>query len=87
LYDRYKNHGFTVVEVAREYRNDSKWRSFIEKDGVDWTDLLAMEENHSVGDAYGLRSKAGSCFLIDKDGIVIKVNPTKEELEAVLASL
>ena len=84
LYDQNRDKDFTVVEVAREFRNDSKWRAFIEKDGADWTDLLAMEENHSVGDAYGLRETAGSFFLIDKDGVVIKVNPTKEEIEAVL---
>jgi peroxiredoxin len=87
LYDRYKDKGFTVVEVAREFRNDSKWRAFIEKDGADWTDLLAMDENHSVGNVYGLSNAAGSTFLIDKDGIVLKVNPTKEEIEAVLANL
>lgn len=84
LYDQNRDKDFTVVEVAREFRNDSKWRAFIEKDGADWTDLLAMEENHSVGDAYGLREKAGSIFLIDKEGVIIKVNPTKEEIEAVL---
>jgi peroxiredoxin len=87
LYERYEDKGFTVVEVAREYRNDAKWRAFIEKDGAGWTDLLAMEENHSVGDAYGLRNAAGATFLIDKDGIVIKVNPTQEEIEAVLGNL
>lgn len=87
LYDRYKDKGFTVVEVAREFRNDSKWRSFIEKDGADWTDLLAMEDKHSVGDAYGLKHKAGSYFLIDKEGTIIKINPTNEEMEAILAGL
>lgn len=84
IYDQNRDKNFTVVEVAREFRNDSKWRAFIEKDGANWTDLLAMEEDHSVGDAYGLREKAGSIFLIDKDGVIIKVNPTKEELEATL---
>ncbi|MCR5019169.1 MAG: TlpA family protein disulfide reductase [Bacteroidales bacterium] len=84
LYDQNRDKDFTVVGVAREFRNDSKWRSFIEKDGAGWTDLLAMEEYHSVGDAYGLREKAGSVFLIDKEGIVIKINPAREEIQAVL---
>ena len=87
LYDRYSDKDFTVVEVAREFRNDSKWRTFIEKDGADWTDLLAMEENHSVGDAYGLKHTAGSIFLIDKEGTIFKINPSMEEIEAVLAGL
>ena len=84
VYDRYKDEGFTVVEVAREFRNDLRWRDFIEKDGAEWADLLAMEDNHYVGDEYGLSTSAGGTFLIDREGTVIKINPTREEIEAVL---
>lgn len=87
VYDRNKEKGFVVVEVAREIKDDSKWRSYIEKDGADWTDLLAMEENHAVGNAYGCGIKAGGTFLIDRNGCVIKVDPTREEIEAALAGL
>ena len=87
VYDRNKEKGFVVVEVAREIKDDSKWRNYIEKDGADWTDLLAMEENHSVGNAYGCGIKAGGAFLIDRNGCVIKVDPTREEIEAALAGL
>ena len=87
VYDRNKEKGFVVVEVAREIKDDSKWRNYIEKDGADWTDLLAMEENHSVGNAYGCGIKAGGTFLIDRNGCVIKVDPTREEIEAAIAGL
>ena len=86
LYDRNRDKDFVVVEVAREIKDDTAWRNYIAKDGADWVDLLAMEENHSVGNAYGCGIKAGGTFLIDKNGYVIKVDPTKEEIEAALAS-
>lgn len=86
LFDRNRDKDFVVVEVAREIKDDTAWRNYIAKDGADWVDLLAMEENHSVGNAYGCGIKAGGTFLIDKNGFVIKVDPTKEEIEAALAS-
>ena len=86
LYDRNRDKDFVVVEVAREIKDDTAWRNYIAKDGADWVDLLAMEENHSVGNAYGCGIKAAGTFLIDKNGYVIKVDPTKEEIETALAS-
>jgi thiol-disulfide isomerase/thioredoxin len=86
LYDRNKDKDFTVVEVSREFRNDSRWRETISKDGAGWTDLLAMEKDHSVGNAYGLERIAGGIFLIDKEGTVIKIDPTLTEIEALLNS-
>ena len=86
LYDRNKDKDFTVVEVSREFRNDLRWREDISKDGAEWTDLLAMEKDHSVGNAYGLERVAGGIFLIDKEGTVIKIDPTLTEIEAVLNS-
>ena len=86
LYERNKDKDFTVVEVAREFRNDLRWRGDISKDGAEWTDLLAMEKDHSVGNAYGLERIAGGIFLIDKEGTVIKIDPTVAEIEALLDS-
>ncbi|MBQ3812044.1 MAG: redoxin domain-containing protein [Bacteroidales bacterium] len=87
IYDQYKDKGFTVIEVAREFKNDAKWRSIIRRDGADWTDLLAMEENHSIGAEYGLSQKAGALFLIDPNGTVLSIDPTREEIEAMLEGL
>ena len=86
LYERNKDKDFTVVEVSREFRNDSRWRETINKDSAGWPDLLAMEKDHSVGNAYGLERIAGGIFLIDKEGTVIKIDPTLAEIEALLNS-
>lgn len=87
FYDQYKDKGFTVVEIAREFKSDSKWRAFIQKDGAEWTDLLAMEESHAIGVEYGLSQKAGDLFLIDPEGIIMKISPTKEEISEVLEGM
>ena len=87
LYEQYKDRGFTVVEVAREFKSDSAWRDFLKKDGTDWTDLLAMEENHSVWIEYGLGPASGGLFLIDPEGTIIKIDPSKEDIQALCESL
>lgn len=87
IYEKYKDKGLVVVEVAREYKTDQDWRAFIAKEDVSWVELLAMEENHSVGAGYGMSQRTGGIFLIAPDGTVLKIDPTREEIEAVLAEI
>jgi len=87
VFEKYKDRGLVVIEVAREYKTDQEWRDFIAKENVDWVELLAMEENHSVGAGYGMSQQTGGVFLIGPDGTVLKVDPTREEMEAVLAEI
>lgn len=81
LYDRYKDKGFTIVGVARELKDDLAWRAALEKDGYPWVNLLAMEPDHWVWSKYGVGNGGGGIFLIGRDGIVVAVNPTVEEIE------
>lgn len=87
LYEQYKDRGFTVVEVAREFKSDADWRAFLKKDGADWTDLLAMEKDHSVWIEYGLGPASGGLFLIAPDGTIIKIDPSKEDIQALCESM
>lgn len=81
LYDKYKDRGFTIVGVARELKDDLAWRAALEKDGYPWVNLLAMEPDHWVWSKYGVGNGGGGIFLIGRDGIVVAVNPTVEEIE------
>ena len=46
-----------------------------------------MDKNHSVGAGYGMSQRTGGTFLIAPDGTVLKIDPTREEIEAVLAEI
>ena len=87
LWEKYHDKGFVIVGAAREYRDDNKWRKALDIDGCPWIQLIAMEKDHHIWDSYGVASGAGSTFLVDRNGVIIKVNPSIDEIEEVLLAL
>lgn len=87
LWEKYHDKGFVIVGAAREYRDDNKWRKVLDIDGCPWIQLIAMEKDHHIWDSYGLASGAGGTFLVDRTGVIIKVNPSIDEIEEVLLAL
>lgn len=86
IYQRYYDQDFTVVCVAREFKDNREWLAFIDKEGDSWPDLISLGKDHSIGTVdYGLGNAAGGSFLIDKDGTILKINPTEEDIEAAMA--
>ena len=78
IYEKYKGDDFTVVGVAMEFKNDAAWRKALAKDGYPWINLLALDAGSS------LKANHGKVFLLDHDGIILAIDPTTEELEALL---
>ena len=75
LYEEYKDKGFTVVGVAREYDSLDDMRHAIESDGYPWIQLYDLDGAEGIWNLYGLSTGGGGIFLIDSDGrIVEKVN-------------
>ena len=75
LYEKYKDKGFTVVGVAREYDSLDDMRHAIESDGYPWIQLYDLDGAEGIWNLYGLSTGGGGIFLIDSDGrIVEKVN-------------
>ena len=83
VYEKYKDTGFTVVGAAREFK-DSEWRKALAQDAYQWTNLIALGEDHAVWTLYGVANGAGARFLIGPDGTILKINPTPEEVEAAI---
>ena len=75
---------FTVVGIAREYKEISSWMNAIKTDTYPWPNLVAMEEHHSLWAQYGIPNAAGRTLLINADGIVVKINPSAKEVEEYL---
>lgn len=87
LWEKYHDKGFMIVGAAREYKDDNKWRKALDKDGCPWIQLIAMEKDHNIWESYGIASGAGGTFLVDRTGVIIKVNPSIDEIEDVLLTL
>ena len=83
IYEKYKEAGFTVVGIAREFK-DSEWRTALEQDAYPWVNLIALGEDQAVWALYGIHYSAGGRFLIGPDGTILKINPTPEEVELAI---
>lgn len=87
LYNQYKAKGVEFVGVAREYKNDSAWKKALELDNYPWPNLLALDEDHLIWHKLDCGNAAGATILIDKNGCVVKINPTIEYLKEYFSSL
>ncbi|MBQ8695558.1 MAG: TlpA family protein disulfide reductase, partial [Bacteroidaceae bacterium] len=82
LYNKYKDKGFTIVGVASELESEDM-RLAVEKDGYPWLNLIALRGVENIWERYGIRS-AGEVFLVDRDGTIIAIGATAEEVEQIL---
>ena len=82
LYNKYKDKGFTIVGVASELESEDM-RLAVEKDGYPWLNLLALRGVENIWERYGIRG-AGEVFLVDRDGTIIAIGATAEEVEQIL---
>ena len=82
LYNKFKDKGFTIVGVASELESEDM-RLAVEKDGYPWLNLLALRGVENIWERYGIRG-AGEVFLIDRDGTILAVGATAEEVEQIL---
>ena len=82
LYNKYKDKGFTVVGVANELESEDM-RLAVEKDGYPWLNLIALRGVENIWERYGVRG-AGEVFLVDRDGTILAIGATAEEVEQIL---
>ena len=53
------------------------------KGGYPWLNLLALRGVDNIWERYGIRG-AGEVFLVDKDGTILVIGATAEEVEQIL---
>ncbi|TVR79445.1 MAG: TlpA family protein disulfide reductase [Chitinophagaceae bacterium] len=86
VYDRFKDakferaNSFTIVSISIDEHRD-RWLRAIEEDKLSWPHHLSdLKGNRSeVAALYNVRSIPAS-FLLDHNGVIIGVNPDKNEL-------
>ncbi len=86
VYEAYKDKGFTIVGVARE-TEASNMAQAVEKDKYPWLNLVELNDKAHIWEHYGIANAAGGTFLVDCDGTILAVNPTAEEVKAILTRL
>jgi Peroxiredoxin len=86
VYEAYKEKGFTVVGVARE---DSMKNGInaAQKDKYPWLNLIELKNKGKIWTKYGVGNSGGGTFLVDKNGIVLAIDPTAHQVKAILDKL
>ncbi len=87
LYEKYRDRGFTVVGVAREQNSADAMIAAIERDGYPWLNLIELNDVNRIWRKYHAGNGGGKIVLVDRDGTILAVNPTTEEIAATLATL
>ena len=82
-YEKYKDYGFTIVGVARESSRDNMRRA-VAQDGYPWLNLLELHGKNKIWNKYGVEGSGGITVLVDRDGTILAVAPTAEEVEQIL---
>lgn len=83
VYESYKDKGFTVVGVARE-RSAGDMKAALAKDKYPWLNLLELNDRAKIWEKYGIGNGGGATFLVDREGKILAVRPTAEEVKAIL---
>lgn len=84
IYEKYVNRGFTVVGVAREEKLEDMER-IVKKDGYKWLNLLELKDRARIWQKYGAGNGGGKIIMVDKDGTILAVSPSAQEVEKILA--
>ncbi|MBR5464710.1 MAG: TlpA family protein disulfide reductase [Alistipes sp.] len=84
LYEQYKERGFKVIGVARESEDLSDLKRAIKQDGYPWPQLVELDDRIHLWAQYGCSNAAGRKLLINKEGVIIAIDPSTEELTAIL---
>jgi thiol-disulfide isomerase/thioredoxin len=83
VYETYKDKGFTVVGIAREQSIDDMTR-VVAQDGHPWLSLVEINDRENIWNKYGLGNAGGGDFLVDRNGVILAVNPTADEVKQIL---
>lgn len=84
VYNEFKNSGFTILGVAREFDNTNQLKETLEREKFPWINLVELNNQNGIWIKYGIPTAGGRTFLVDKDGIILAISPSAEEVKNIL---
>ena len=85
LYEQYSNRGLNVFSLAHEFKSTDAMRKAVERHAFPWPCLVDIDDEFGVFRKHGTQNSA--LFLIDRDGTIIAVPNSVEELEQQLQKI
>jgi peroxiredoxin len=84
VYNEFKNSGFTIIGVAREFDNTNQLEKTLEREKFPWINLVELNNQNGIWIKYGKPTAGGGTFLVDKNGKILAIEPTAEEVRNIL---
>lgn len=84
FYEKYHDKGFEIIGVAREKSSTEAMVKAIKRDGYPWLNLVELDDVNSIWKKYHTGNGGGKIVMVDKDGTILAVNPSAEEVEKIL---
>jgi len=84
LYERFKNKGFVIVGIAREFQSLAAVKNRIAIENYVWQNLFDIDDKLNVWNKYGINNGVGMMVVVDQQGKIVAIDPKASELEALL---
>lgn len=84
LYEEFAPRGFTVVGIAHEAGGSAKTLAAVRQDGYPWLQCVDTAAPSEIWLRHGWKFVAGGQILLDRDGTILKIRPTAEEVRRIL---
>ena len=86
VYEKYKSKGFTIVGVAREKTVQTAKAAALQ-DGYPWLNLVELNDAGNIWFKYCVGNSGGGTFLVDRDGKILAIGPSPDEVERILEKM
>ncbi|MBC8052244.1 MAG: TlpA family protein disulfide reductase [Sphingobacteriaceae bacterium] len=84
VYSEFKNKGFTIIGIAREFKSTRALQSKLKQEKYPWINLVELDDRNHIWNKYGISREGGMMLLLDKSGKIIAVDPNAETVRKVL---
>ena len=85
VYNQFKDSGFTIIGVANEIDNTDQLRTTLEREKFPWLNLVEINSQNGIWAKYRIPDQAGGTFLVDKDGKILAISPSAEQVGIILS--
>ena len=84
IYEQYKDMGFKIVGIAREFVNTDDLKNRLSKETFSWLNLVDLDDKLKIWNKYGIANGTGLMVLVDRDGTILAIDPKPDELKKIL---
>jgi thiol-disulfide isomerase/thioredoxin len=86
LYEKYKESGFNIIGIAREFKSLKAVKNRIKVENYVWPNLYDLDDKYQIWNKYGIGYGTGLMVLVDDKGRILAIDPTAEEVEKIIIS-